>query len=135
MAARRSRSASWAHVEAYCRAKPDTLVTSPFGALPLVFKVVGKMFALLGRLDDEPVVSLKCDPEQGAMLRATFASIRPGYHLNKLHWVTLTLDGSLPPTLVFELVDHAYDLVASSAPKKRARTRATTKKRVAKKRG
>jgi predicted DNA-binding protein (MmcQ/YjbR family) len=112
---RKTREAGSSEVEAYCRAKPEIAVSTPFGREPLVFKVAGKMFALLGHLDGEPVVSLKCEPEQGVMLRASFPTIRPGYHLNKQHWNTLTLDGSLPAPLVFELVDHAYDLVANAA--------------------
>ena len=119
MAARKPRKEGWSQVEAYCRAKPESAVSTPYGPEPLVFKVCGKMFALLGHLDGKPVVSLKCEPEQGLMLRATFPGITPGYHLNKQHWVTLPLDGSLPKGLALELVDGAYDLIIASAPKKR----------------
>jgi predicted DNA-binding protein (MmcQ/YjbR family) len=86
-----------------------------------VFKVAGRMFALLGRLDGNDVVSLKCEPERSSVLRTSFPAIVPGYHLNKEHWNTLVLDGSLPAPLVTELIDHSYDL--ASSPRKRGRTR------------
>jgi len=90
------------------------------------------MFALVGELKGEPVVSLKCDPEQGVMLRSAFPQITPGYHLNKQHWCTLPLDGTLPPELVFELIDSAYTLIASAkkkAPKKKAPKKKAPKKK------
>ena len=105
----------------------DVAESTPFGAQPLVFKVGGRMFALVGYLHGQPVVSLKCDPEQGVMLRATFPTVTPGYHLNKEHWSTVPLDGSVPRALVFELVDDAYELVAAA-------TRRPAKKRAARKR-
>ena len=109
-------------VQARCEAKPDSVRTTPFGPLPYVYKTAGKMFALLGYLDGEEVVSLKCDPERSAMLRLSFAAITAGYHLHKDHWNTIRLDGSVPAGLLRELIDHAYDVVAASAkPKPRTR--------------
>ena len=83
----------------------------PFGAEPSVFKVGKRMFAL-SRLDAEPLeVSLKCDPEIAADLRATHDAVAPGYHLNKRHWITVTLDGSLPDRTLAALIEDSYDLV------------------------
>jgi predicted DNA-binding protein (MmcQ/YjbR family) len=59
-----------------------------------------------------PQITLKCDPEQGELLRAEYAAIAPGYHMNKRHWVTVTLDGSLAPTMIEELIEDSFDLVA-----------------------
>jgi predicted DNA-binding protein (MmcQ/YjbR family) len=89
----------------------------PFGPRTSVFKVAGKIFAL-SALDGTPLeVSVKCEPELAVELRATYAAIRPGYHLNKRHWNTVTLDGSLPDQLVRDLVEDSYDLVVSALPK------------------
>jgi predicted DNA-binding protein (MmcQ/YjbR family) len=85
----------------------------PFAPGVSVFKVGGKMFAL-SRLDASPLtVSLKCDPELAAMLRATYSAVKPGYHLNKRHWNTVTLDGTLDDAMVRDLVEDSYDLVAA----------------------
>lgn len=81
------------------------------------FKVAGKIFAF-SALDDEPLrVSLKCEPELAVQLRETHAAISPGYHLNKRHWNTVTLDGSLPSRLVRELIEDSYDLVVAGLPR------------------
>ena len=76
-----------------------------------VFKVAGRMFALVLVGPLRGGVSLKCDPGLTADLRGRYAGIAPGYHLNKRHWNTVTLDGSVPEEEVLELVDHSYDLV------------------------
>ncbi|MEO8616038.1 MAG: MmcQ/YjbR family DNA-binding protein [Luteolibacter sp.] len=91
--------------------------TTPFGPDVLVYKVGGKMFALT-QPDEFPArLNLKCDPERAVILRDEHESIIPGYHMNKRHWNTLVLDGSLPTKLVCELIDHSYDLVVASLPK------------------
>jgi predicted DNA-binding protein (MmcQ/YjbR family) len=83
-----------------------------------VFKVAGKMFAIsaLGRMPLE--VSLKCDPELAVQLRGGYEAVRPGYHLNKRHWNTITLDGSMPDRLVHDMIEDSYDLVVSALPKR-----------------
>lgn len=103
------------------------MLTTPFGPRPHVYKTANKMFALCGHLDDHEVVSLKCDPERSAMLRLTFPAIVAGYHLNKDHWNTVRLDGTVPAALIRELIDHAHDIVQAGAkPRKRvARSRKT----------
>ncbi len=102
----------------YCLEKPAVTEGFPFDDTTLVFKVMGKMFALLS-LDSMPSqINLKCDPEKALDLRAEYPTILPGYHMNKAHWNTLILDGSLPQQLVYELIDHSYQLVFAGLPKK-----------------
>ena len=109
---------------AHCLSKPGSEETTPFGPDVLVYKVGGKMFALTVPGDFPATMNLKCDPERAVALREDYTSIIPGYHMNKRHWNTLTLDKSLPSKLVRELIDHSYDLVVSSLPKaKRAELR------------
>jgi predicted DNA-binding protein (MmcQ/YjbR family) len=91
----------------------------PFNPETSVFKVGGKMFAL-SALDAGPLeVSLKCDPELAAQLRAAHRCIRPGYHLNKRHWNTVTVDGSLPDRTMLDMIEDSYDLVVASLPRAR----------------
>lgn len=106
-----------AELRSWCLSQQGASEQFPFGPETSVFKVGGKMFALsaLGRLPLE--VSAKCEPELADRLRAGYDAIRPGYHLNKRHWNTITIDGSLPDQLVRELIEDSYDLVASALPK------------------
>jgi len=102
-----------------CLALPGAGEEFPFNDEVSVFKVGGKMFAL-SDLDSLPLhVSLKCDPELAPHLRATYPAITPGYHLNKRHWNTVTIDGSLPEAMVTDLIKDSYDLVVASLPKTR----------------
>ena len=102
-----------------CLALPGSVEEFPFGDEVSVFKVGGKMFAA-SHLDGEPLqVSVKCDPEFAVQLRAAYPAIVPGYHLNKRHWNTITLDGSLPDRMVTDLLGDSYDLVVASLPKAR----------------
>ena len=105
-------------VRDYFLSKPSTTEETPFGPDGLVYKVGGKMFSTLGLKDEIGRINLKCDPERSIDLRAEHEAILPGYHMNKKHWNTLILDGSLKPALVRELIDHSYDLVIASLPKK-----------------
>ncbi len=103
----------------HCLALPGALEDFPFGDEVSVFKVGGKMFALCP-LDGEPLrLSVKCDPELAVQLRSAYLAIAPGYHLNKRHWNTITLDGSLPDQMVTDLLGDSYDLVVASLPKAR----------------
>ncbi|MEN8788812.1 MAG: MmcQ/YjbR family DNA-binding protein [Flavobacteriaceae bacterium] len=102
----------------YCVAKKGVTEEFPFDEVTLVFKVMGKMFALapLERIPSQ--VNLKCDPEKAIALREEYdGAIIPGYHMSKVHWNTLYLE-QLPFKLLQELVDHSYDLVVSKLPKK-----------------
>jgi predicted DNA-binding protein (MmcQ/YjbR family) len=110
-------------VEAFCLAKPSTRRSKPFGPDAIVFKVRGKIFAILGAHAGHDAISLKCDPERSTTLRESFAAIVPGWHLNKEHWNTLHLDGSLARSLVHELIDHSYELVAAKATSRRSPSR------------
>jgi predicted DNA-binding protein (MmcQ/YjbR family) len=105
-------------LRAWCLRHPGAIEDFPFGPTTSVFKVAGKMFALSG-LDRTPLkVSVKCEPELAVALRETHPAIRPGYHLNKRHWNTIALDGSLPDQLVRDLIEDSYDLVVSALPKR-----------------
>ena len=102
----------------WCLQQPGAIEDFPFGPVTSVFKVAGKIFAL-SALDRMPLeVSVKCEPELAVGLRDSHRAIRPGYHLNKRHWNTITLDGSLPDQLVRDLVEDSYDLVVSALPKR-----------------
>ncbi|MDE3132484.1 MAG: MmcQ/YjbR family DNA-binding protein [Acidobacteriota bacterium] len=93
--------------------------TFPFGPNTSVFKVAGKMFALSALGADELSVSLKCEPALAEQLRAAHAEVIPGYHLNKLHWNTVSLGGSLPEQTLKDMIEDSYDLVVSSLPRSR----------------
>jgi predicted DNA-binding protein (MmcQ/YjbR family) len=96
--------------------------TFPFGFETSVFKVAGKMFAL-SRLEGDPLsVSLKCEPQLAEQLRAAHPCITAGYHLNKRHWNTVLLDGSLSEQMIADMVEDSYDLVVSALSRARQRT-------------
>jgi predicted DNA-binding protein (MmcQ/YjbR family) len=102
----------------WCLAQPGASEDFPFTPEHSVFKVAGKMFAIsaLGR---EPLeVSVKCEPDLAVQLRDSYDAIRPGYHLNKRHWNTIALDGSLTDRLVRDMIEDSYDLVVSALPKR-----------------
>lgn len=101
----------------YCLSKPGTSEDTPFDETTLCFKVGGKIFALTD-IDLFESVNLKCDPERAIELREMYNGITPGYHMNKKHWNTVIFDGSVSDKLVLELVDHSYELVLKSLPKK-----------------
>jgi predicted DNA-binding protein (MmcQ/YjbR family) len=106
-------------LKARCLALPGVGEDFPFGDEVSVFKVGGKMFALCS-LDAQPLqLSVKCDPDLAVQLRVAHPAIAPGYHLNKRHWNTITLDGSLPDQMVTDLLGDSYDLVVASLPKAR----------------
>jgi predicted DNA-binding protein (MmcQ/YjbR family) len=101
----------------WCLARPEAREEFPFGPRVSVFKVGGKMFAL-SDLSSRPLqVSVKCEPDLAEQLRATYSAVAPGYHLNKRHWNTLTLDGSLPDATVLDMIEDSYDLVVAGLAK------------------
>lgn len=104
-------------LQAYCARKPGVSWDTPFGPDVLVFRVVGKMFAL-APINVFSTLNLKCDPERAIDLRERYEGITPGYHMNKQHWNTVDVTGSVPEKLIHDLVDHSYDLVRASLPKK-----------------
>ena len=101
----------------WCLAQSGAIEDFPFGAEHSVFKVGGTMFAI-SALERSPLeVSVKCEPELAVELRDTYSAIRPGYHLNKRHWNTLTLDGTLADQFVRDMVEDSYDLIVSRLPR------------------
>jgi predicted DNA-binding protein (MmcQ/YjbR family) len=101
----------------YCIAKKGVTEEFPFDEVTLVFKVGGKMFALTN-LDGDFTVNLKCDPELAIELREKYPSVTPGYHMSKIHWNTIAIDGSVSDKLILSWVDHSYDLVFKGLSKK-----------------
>lgn len=101
-----------------CLSLPGAEETQPFGPEALVYKVGGKMFAVTSPDEFPARINLKCDPERAIELRDEHAGIKPGWHMNKKHWNTVMLDGTVPPALVRELVKHSYQLVVDALPKK-----------------
>jgi predicted DNA-binding protein (MmcQ/YjbR family) len=105
-------------IREYCIKKKAVTEEFPFDENTLVFKVMGKMF-LLASLDAIPLrINLKCDPEKAIELREEFEAVQPGYHMNKEHWNTIILDGSIPLKKIFEWVDDSYNLVVAGLKKK-----------------
>ena len=101
----------------YCVSKKGVTEEFPFDETTLVFKVAGKIFALTD-LEGALSINLKCNPERAVELRETYTAVRPGYHMNKKHWNTVYIDGSVPVSFIREWIDHSYDLVVASLPKK-----------------
>jgi predicted DNA-binding protein (MmcQ/YjbR family) len=105
-----------AELRGHCLAFPGSEETFPFGSNVSVFKVAGKMFAL-SRLAQRPLsVSLKCEPPLAEQLREAHPAVQPGYHLNKRHWNTVVIDGSLPDQMIRDMIEDSYDLVVSKLP-------------------
>ena len=102
----------------YCLAKKGVEESFPFDESTLVFKVMGKMFALTGLDADEFTVNLKCDPQRAIDLREEYSQIRPGYHMSKKHWNTVHFEDGLEDDLLIELIEHSYDLVVKGLRKK-----------------
>jgi predicted DNA-binding protein (MmcQ/YjbR family) len=104
-----------------CLSFPGAEETFPFGTETSVFKVAGKMFALSRLGADSLRVSLKCEPQLAEALRAAHAAVLPGYHLDKRHWNTVIIDGSLSDDTISDMVEDSYDLVVSKLPRERRR--------------
>ena len=105
----------------YCITKKGVTEHFPFDEVTLVFKVMNKMFALTG-LDSwekgETKVNLKCDPDKSLELRGEYESITPGWHMNKKHWNTVTLNNDVSDDFAFQLIDHSYDLIVKGLTRK-----------------
>ncbi|HKK74856.1 MAG TPA: MmcQ/YjbR family DNA-binding protein [Saprospiraceae bacterium] len=102
----------------YCLSKKGVTEHFPFDEVTLVFKVMGKMFALTGLDETECKVNLKCDPERAVQLREEYPDIIPGWHMSKKHWNTVHCERELDMSLLEELVDHSYELVVAGLRKK-----------------
>ncbi len=101
----------------YCSQKNGVSESFPFNETTLVFKVGDKIFALFD-VDSFKSINLKCDPEKSIELRERYSAIVPGYHMNKKHWNTVSVNGDISDVLMNELIDHSYYLVYKSLPKK-----------------
>ncbi len=101
----------------YFLSRPEAWLDFPFGDDVYVFKVRKKMFGTLAWEKGLARINLKCDPEQALMLRDVFDSVLPGYHMNKAHWNTVLLDGSIPPGEIERMIDLSYTLVLKKLPK------------------
>jgi predicted DNA-binding protein (MmcQ/YjbR family) len=100
-------------LEKYLLGKKGSLLDFPFGPDAAVFKLAGRMYALVAWEARPLCISLKCAPEDAVILRSMFDAVRPAYHMNKEHWNTVTLDGSIPDSIICELIDQSYALVAA----------------------
>ncbi|MCX7920630.1 MAG: MmcQ/YjbR family DNA-binding protein [Clostridia bacterium] len=101
----------------YCLSKKGATEDYPFGPDVLVIKVSSKMFALISMKANKLNISLKCDPFLADNLRQQYASVTPGYHLNKKHWNTIVVDGSISEQELYWMIDHSYELVLNSLTK------------------
>ena len=101
-------------VEDVCLARPGAVLEFPFGPETPVFKVGGKMFALLGTRG----LNLKCDPGLAESLREAYADVAPGYHMNKRHWNTIACDGRVPARIVRDMIEDSWDLVVDGLPRR-----------------
>ena len=102
---------------AFALALPEVTEEQPFGPEVDVYKVAGKVFALIAPEEIPPTVSLKCEPGRALSLRAEYEAVIPGYHLNKKHWNTVILDGTVPDDEIEELVAHSYERVVAGLPR------------------
>ena len=98
-------------LRSYLLKKQGAFEDFPFGPEVMVYKVMGKMFALV--FGDESLlrINLKCDPDLGMHFRAMYKAVTPGYHMNKRHWNTVVVDGTIPPKEILKMIDHSYELV------------------------
>ena len=104
-------------IREYCLKKKGVTEEFPFDEDTLVFKVAGKIF-LLASLESIPLqINLKCEPEKAINLREEYESVQPGYHMNKKHWNTIIIEGTIPNATLFEWIDESYDLVVSGLKK------------------
>lgn len=110
-------SMNFQDAQAYLLAKPAVIEDYPFGPEVMVPKVKGKMFATLSHHNGIACMNLKCDPNQAFELRDLFDAVTPGYHMNKKHWNTVTLDGSIPVREIERMIDHSYALVVKKLKK------------------
>jgi len=106
-------------LRSYCISKKGVEEAFPFDETTLVFKVMGKMFALIGLEYEVPRINLKCDPDRAIELREQYPdNVLPGYHMNKTHWNTVVAGDGLPDRLLVDWIDHSYELVVASLPRK-----------------
>jgi predicted DNA-binding protein (MmcQ/YjbR family) len=117
----------------YCLSKLNVTEWTPFGETVLVFKVAGKMFALMSVEEVPATANLKCDPDLALELRDRYEQVRPGYHMNKKHWNTVEIESGIPEAELRRMIDHSYNLVVQSLPraKRSKKPRAISRRRSA----
>ena len=101
----------------YLLGKPEAREDFPFGPSLYVYKIKGRMFALIRYVKNTAKINLKCDPQEAMVLRDVFGAVEPGYHMNKAHWNTVTLDGSIPQGEIERMIDRSYELVVKNLTK------------------
>ena len=106
-------------IREYCIAKPGVTEGFPFNDTALVFKVAGKMFALLDLSEEARGISLKCDPDLAIELREQHPEVTPAWHFNKVHWNEIALDGVLPNKQLKDWIDHSYNIIVESISRKK----------------
>ncbi len=104
-------------IKDFCLSKKGSFEDYPFGEDVLVIKVESKMFALISERNNKINISLKCDPFLVENLRRIYPSVTPGYHLNKNHWNTIIVDGTIPEDEILWMIDHSYEMVIKSLSK------------------
>ena len=105
------------NTRSYLLSQPEAIEDFPFGSDVAVMKIGGKMFATLTEKEGLASANLKCDPHEALMLRDIFSAVKPGYHMNKLHWNTVVLDGSVPVGEIERMIDRSYALVVKNLRK------------------
>ena len=108
---------NYEQLEEILLAKPGAWLDYPFGKDAAVFKVGRKMFALVAWNNDPLRINLKCDPDDAIVLREMFTAVIPGYHMNKRHWNTVILDGTVPEPMFLDMCESSYKLVFKSLKK------------------
>jgi len=104
-------------IRIYCLSRTGATEDLPFDEYTLVIRVMNKIFAILP-LDTPDRINLKCDPEMAASLREHYDAVKPGYHMNKKHWNTISLSGDAPSDKIREWIDHSYQQVVNSLTRK-----------------
>jgi len=104
-------------IKKYLLNKPEAVEDFPFGSEVAAYKVRDKIFALVGMENSEARINLKCDPAEAEPLRLVFAAVLPGYHMNKKHWNTVIINGSIPDREVKRMIDHSYTLIVKKLGK------------------
>lgn len=107
---------NYAQARDFLLQRPEAYEDFPFGPDVAVMKVLEKMFATLGTEDGVARINLKCDPNEAQILRDIFAAVEPGYHMNKRHWNTVILDGSIPRGEIERMIENSYALVVAGLP-------------------
>jgi len=105
-------------IREYCLSRPAVTESTPFDDVTLVFKVAGKMFAIMPLDNPDLSITLKCDPEKAIALRERYPYVKPGYHTSKIHWNTIFIDATIDRNLILEWIDHSWEMVVKGLNKK-----------------